>query len=159
MINSACGHHRGSSCIFWMGQQPFQMPGPCRQAGWVHRGLGVPVCLTGQRHSGLISRDASIPPGEGGSGCSIPVFCQLGIVPLDGFWPPEFGAEPMLSSPSSAAFRAGRWCCAAPSLQKGRRGWGLPFSASSAPGCAHHEDEHFSTEVAPGSQRLLVGDQ
>lgn len=41
---------------------------------------------------------------------SIPVFCQLGTVPLAGFWPPEFGQSSMPCSPSSTGLRAGWWC-------------------------------------------------
>lgn len=139
MTSSACGHHHGSSCIFWVGEQPFQVPGPCRQAGWVHRGLGIPVCLTGQGHSPCTAAAPALigtemptslleEVGLDAASLCIPVFCQLGTAPPAGFWPPEFGAEPMLSSPSSAAFRAGRWCWAAPSLRKrGREGMEFAF--------------------------------
>lgn len=32
----------------------------------------------------------------------------------------------------------------------GRRGWSLPFSASSATGCAHYRDEHSSPQAHSG---------
>lgn len=104
MLSSACGHHHGSCCIFWVREQPLQVPG--------HRGLGVPGC-PGQGPSpgtaAVQHRDANIPPGRGGAGCNTRVFCQLGTVLRAGCWPPAFGAEAMLSSPSSAAFRAGQY--------------------------------------------------